>query len=322
MGWWFLYFWYILWISFHGIITNKLKMKWFDEAFNEEIHTAFHQVVGAEHDVTWETWRFETKVFPAKTVSGFFQKTCQIDSNCQFDFCFLVILQCSSRSFEDANLWDGSMLLIITFQPWNQGKVKQLRHSCTHSLRWWIGRAIVQQWCRGSKIWNRKVVSLLPRLGVQFLGIMRCFGWSKDVINWSLRVSWCTDGDWSVVPNWNAWLTGLLYYMLYHISICSCITCIYVYSFAFTFCKNPYDLKSCDARLGFWRRSTSFRNLSERHGHWWYVVEQMMHLQARNYMLSFVTVFNRYCSWRVTFWYTYFSCNLLKFWISEVWYVV
>ena len=29
-------------------------MKWFDEAFNEEIHTVFHQVAGAEHDVIWE----------------------------------------------------------------------------------------------------------------------------------------------------------------------------------------------------------------------------------------------------------------------------
>ena len=163
-------------------------------------HTAFHQVVGAEHDVTWETWRFETKVYPAKTVSWFFQKTCQIDSNCQFDFCFLVILQCSSRSFEDANLWDGSMLLIITFQPWNQGKVKQLRHSCTHSLRWWIGRAIVQQWCRGSKSWNRKVVTLLPRLGrlgVQFLGIMRCPWMIKrsHKLVATRVVCWCTDGD-------------------------------------------------------------------------------------------------------------------------------
>lgn len=140
---------------------------------------------------------------------------------------WVVILQCSSRSFEDANLWDGSMLLIITFQPWNQGKVKQLRHSCIHSLRWWIGRAIVQQWCRGSKSWNRKVVTLLPRLGVQFLGIMRCFGWSKDVINWSQRGSFVdvrmvTDLLYQTsTPDLLPYCT-VYYILLYHIlSICS-----------------------------------------------------------------------------------------------------
>ena len=144
--------------------------------------------------------------------------TCQTDSNCQFD----------------ANLWDGSMFLIITFQPWNQGKVKQLRHSCTHSLRWWIGRAIVQQWCRGSKSWNRKVVTLLPRLGVQFLGIMRCFGWSKDVMNWSQRGSFV---DVRMVTDllYQTETSDLLaycpvYYIIYYLYVRSCITCIYVYS--------------------------------------------------------------------------------------------